>query len=74
MTAHPECWYRFDMALADAARVHAADGHTIPPTWRGGRGLPESSGRGLQDERWRSPWEAPDTPGRGKTAQRGDSS
>jgi hypothetical protein len=70
VTAHPEGWPSFAMAMADAEGFHAPEGNTIPPTWRGGGGPPASSGRGMQAERRRSTWEAPDTPGRGKSAQR----
>jgi hypothetical protein len=40
--------------LPKATRAH--------PDWRGGAGPPESSGRGMQEERRRRTWEAPDVP------------
>ena len=50
------------MAIADAEGFNAPEGHTHPPLWQGGAGPPESSGRGMQEERRRRTWEAPDAP------------
>jgi hypothetical protein len=60
-----------DKLVADAEGFNVPEGHTKHPFWRGGGGPPESTGRGLQEERRPRTQEAPSAPDRRETRPEG---
>jgi len=68
VTAHPEVLVQLRKGACCGRRgfsrtPKATHDH---PYWPGWKGPPESSGRGMQEERRRSTWETPAAPARGK--------
>ena len=53
-----------DKLVADAEGFNVPEGYTKRPIWRGRGGPPESSGRGMQEERRERTQEALAAPGR----------
>jgi hypothetical protein len=53
--------------MADADRFNVLEGNTKHPSWLGCGGPPETSGRGMQEERRGRTREASKAPGRGET-------
>ena len=63
VTAPPEVLVQLREAeVADAEGFNAPEGNTSPAHWQAGGGPPESTGRGMQEERRQRTWEAPSAP------------
>jgi hypothetical protein len=63
VTAHSEVLGQLRKGEERTPRVFTLPKATrAPPEWPGGAGPPESSGRGMQEERCRRTWEAPQAP------------
>ena len=70
VTAHPEVLVPLRNGACCGRRGFSRTPKAIQehPSWPGCEGPPESSGRGMPEERRRRPWEAPAAPG-GRTPQ-----